>query len=75
MKIFVNRDIRKFFCALAGVMVTFMALAEIGAWLFHKDCFFPVLVIFLLMMGCVFAVCLWYFDRQNKIMEIGRAHV
>lgn len=75
MKIFVNRDIRKFFCALAGVMVTFMALAEIGAWLFHKDCFFPVLVIFLLMMGCVFAVCLWYFDRQNKIMEAAVAQI
>lgn len=69
MKIFVNRDIRHFFLALAGVMGTFLLLSEIGVWFFHKDWMLPVLVIFLSMMACIFLVCLWYFNRQNKIME------
>lgn len=71
MKIFVNKDIKHFFLAISVTLAAFLLVAEISAWLFYKNksfCFW-LLLLSLLTAGAIWAVCLWYFTRQNKIME------
>lgn len=71
MKIFVNKDIKHFFLAILVTLAAFLLVAEISAWLFYKNksfCFW-LLLLSLLTAGAIWAVCLWYFTRQNKIME------
>lgn len=71
MKIFVNKDIKHFFLAISVTLAAFLLVAEISAWLFYKNksfCFW-LLLLFLLTAGAIWAVCLWYFTRQNKVME------
>lgn len=71
MKIFVNKDIKHFFLAISVTLAAFLLVAEISAWLFYKNksfCFW-LLLLSLLTLGAIWAVCLWYFTRQNKIME------
>lgn len=69
MKIFVNRDIKHFFQAISVVLAAFMLLAEISAWLAYKVFSLWLLLLCLLTTGAIWAVCFWYFSRQNKIME------
>lgn len=69
MKIFVNRDIKRFFQAISVVLAAFMLLAEISAWLAYKVFYLWLLLLCLLTTGAIWAVCFWYFSRQNKIME------
>lgn len=69
MKIFVNRDIKCFFQAIAVVLAAFSLLSEGCVWLAYKEFFPGLLLICLLTAGAVWAVCFWYFSRQNKIME------
>ena len=71
MKIFVNKDIKHFFLAILVTLAAFLLVAEISAWLFYKNksfCFW-LLLLSLLTAGAIWAVCLWYFTRQNKIMD------
>ena len=69
MKIFVNRDIKHFFQAISVVLAAFLLLAEISAWLAYKAFSLWLLLLCLLTTGAIWAVCFWYFNRQNKIME------
>lgn len=69
MQLFVNKDIKHFFCAVFAVIAAFFLLAESYFWLIDRRLSLPILLLFLLMAGSVFAICLWYFKKQNKIME------
>lgn len=69
MKIFVNRDIKHFFQAISVILAAFLLLAEISAWLAYKAFSLWLLLLCLLTTGAIWAVCFWYFSRQNKIME------
>lgn len=69
MKIFTNRDIKNFFLAILAVMAVFFLLSQFAAGLLYKE-FSPLfLILFLFAVCSVLAVCFWYFNRQNKIME------
>lgn len=69
MKIFVNKDIKRFFQAISVVLAAFLLLTEAFVWLAYKEFSLWVLLLCLLTAGAVWAVCFWYFSRQNKIME------
>lgn len=69
MKIFVNKDIKRFFQAISAVLVAFFLLIEVFTWMVYKDFSLWLLLICLLAAGAIWAVCFWYFNRQNKIME------
>lgn len=69
MKIFVNKDIKNFFLALSLVLAAFLFLAELFFWGLYESFSLRLFLLFLLMTGAVWAVCLEYFRRQNKIME------
>lgn len=63
MKIFANRDIRRFFLAVFFTMAGFLLLSQLVV-----RSFFLVLL-FLLAMCSVLAICFWYFRRQNEVLE------
>lgn len=69
MKIFVNNDIKRFFQAISAVLAVFLLLTEVSVWLVYKDFSLWLLFLCLLTAGAIWAVCFWYFSRQNKIME------
>lgn len=69
MKIFANKDIKRFFLSISIILLVFLLLAEALVWLLYKEfsLWFPLLS--LLTAGGILSVCFWYFSRQNKIME------
>lgn len=69
MKIFVNKDIKNFFRDISLVLTAFLLLAEFSVWLLYQSFSLCLLLLFLLTAGAIWAVCLRYFRRQNKIME------
>ena len=69
MKIFVNKDIKHFFQAISAVLIAFFLLIEYFVWLAYRDFSLWLLLLCLLTAGAIWAVCFWYFSRQNKIME------
>lgn len=69
MKIFVNKNIKHFFLAISVVLAAFLLLAEVFVWLLYKKFSLGLLLLSLLMAGAIWGVCVWYFTRQNKIME------
>lgn len=75
MKLFANRDIKYFFLALSAVMAVLFLLAEILIWLFYKKCSFLPLFLFFLTAASVLAICYWYLDKQNKIMETALSQI
>lgn len=69
MKIFVNKEIRALFLAVAAVMAGFILLAQLSVWLAHGVFSLPLLILSLLAACAVMTVCYRYFYRQNRIME------
>ncbi|MCB7320824.1 sensor histidine kinase [Lacrimispora sp. 210928-DFI.3.58] len=69
MKIFVNKDIKRFFQAISAVLTAFLFLIEVSIWLLYRDFSLWLLLLCLLTAGTIWAICFWYFNRQNKIME------
>lgn len=69
MKIFVNRDIKNFFLAISAILAAFFLMAEVFLWLAWGRFSFWALLLFFLMAAAIWAVCFWYFSRQNRIME------
>lgn len=69
MKIFVNKDIKNFFRDISLVLTAFLLLAEFSVWLLYQSFSLCLFLLFLLTAGAIWAVCLRYFRRQNKIME------
>ena len=69
MKIFVNKEIRAFFLALAGIMVGVCLLAQLTVWLMYQTFSLPLLFLSLAAAFGVLTVCYLYFYRQNRTME------
>lgn len=69
MKIFVNKDIKKFFLALSIVLVVSLSVAEALVWLLYRKISLWMLLLFALTSVAVWTVCFLYFRRQNQIME------
>ena len=69
MKIFVNKDIKCFFLAVSLILAAFLFLVEGSAWLLYQKFSLLLLLPSLQTAGAVWAVCFWYFNRQNRIME------
>ncbi len=75
MKIFVNRTIKYFFIAVAGMLGASVFLPQLAARFLYGD--FSLLLLFcsLLPAAGILAVCFLYFYRQNKIMETAAAQM
>ncbi|MCD8355844.1 MAG: HAMP domain-containing histidine kinase [Clostridia bacterium] len=69
MKIFINKDIKQFFLAIAAVMTGFLLLSQIMVRLLYQQFSVPLLAVSLLAAGGVLSVCFGYFYKQNQIME------
>ena len=75
MRIFANREIRRFVELLAAVMAGFLLLSQgIEGWT-HKRFSLPLLLLSLAAFCCVMAACVWYFRRQDKTMEAAVAEI
>ena len=61
MKIFVNKEIRAFFLALAGIMVGVCLLAQLTVWLMYQTFSLPLLFLSLAAAFGVLTVCYLYF--------------
>lgn len=69
MKIFANRETKYFFLEILAVMAVLFSAVAVCGGVFYKE-FSPLfLLLFLLAAACMTAVCIHYFDRQNKVME------
>lgn len=69
MKLFTNKDIKRFFLAITVLLSVFLLLFWWTVWFQYKEAALPLLLLSLLMAGSVLAICFWYFHKQNKIME------
>lgn len=75
MKILTNKQIKNLFLALSLILGAAFALAEV---LFRLSCqrlSLWLLLVFLLAGSAVWAVCLGYFKRQNRLMEQAVAQI
>lgn len=69
MKIFTNKDMKNLFFAVFIVMAVFTLLSQITVRLLCRCFSIPLLLLSLMALCGIMAVCFWYFDKQNKIME------
>lgn len=69
MKLFTNKDIKRFFLAITVLLSVFLLLFWWTVWFQYKEAALPLLLLSLLMAGSVLTICFWYFHKQNKIME------
>ena len=69
MKIFVNKDIKRFFLAVSVILAAFLFLIESSVWLLYQEFSLLMLLLSLLTLGAIWAVFFGYFSRQNRIME------
>lgn len=69
MKILTNREIKKLFLSLSLILGAAFLLTEGFLWLSFHRLSLCLLLLFLLAGGAVWAVCLRYFKRQDRLME------
>lgn len=69
MKIFINKDIKQLFLAVATIMAVFVLASQITFSVVFKKFSLPLAVLSLLALVGVMSVCYIYFSKQNKIME------
>lgn len=69
MKIFVNKDIKHFFAAMTICQAVFFILFWLVSRLLYEEVSLWLSLLFLAAACCIWAVCVWYFKRQNRIME------
>lgn len=75
MKIFVNKEIRAVFLAIAGIMAGLCLLAQLAVWLVYRVFSLPLLLLSLAAALGVLSVCYWYFTRQNRILEAAASQI
>lgn len=69
MKILANREIRGLFRNLSLLWAAAFGLSEWGLWLADRRLSWWLAVLFLLAGGGIWAICLGYFRRQDRILE------
>lgn len=69
MKIFANKDIKTVFLSISVILAVSLLLAEGSIWFLYQKFSLWLLALFLLTAGAIWAVCLWYFRKQNNTME------
>lgn len=69
MKILANKEIKNLFLSVSLIFGLVFLLTEGFLWLFYHRLSLFLLILFLLAGSAVWAVCLGYFKRQNRIME------
>ena len=69
MKIFVNKDIKRFFLAVSVILAAFFFLVEVFVRVLYQEFSLLMLLLSLLTLGAVWVVFFGYFSRQNRIME------
>lgn len=69
MKIFTNKDIKHFFLAILIDMAVFFIFSQFAVRMLYEEFSLLLFFLFLFAAGSVPAICYWYFNRQNKIME------
>lgn len=69
MKIFTNKDIKHFFLAIFIDMAVFFMFSQFAVRMLYEEFSLLLFFLFLFASGSILAICYWYFNRQNKIME------
>lgn len=69
MNILANKEIKNLFLSLSLILGFTFLLTESFLWLSCQRLSLWPLLLFLLAGGAVWVVCLWYFKRQNQIIE------
>lgn len=69
MKIFVDKDIKNLFLALAVIWAGALLLSQGFLWFCYGRISLYLLLLFLLAGGAAWMVCYSYFKKQNQIME------
>ncbi len=69
MRIFANKEIKRFILTIVSIMVAFILLSQGIGLLMYQKIFLPLLLLSLVALCCVTAACIWYFKRQDKIIE------
>lgn len=69
MKIFTNKDIKKFFILISCTLGSFIFLLQLITWFFYGKLNFAFLILSLLVTLCILGASFLYFWKQNQIME------
>lgn len=69
MKIFANKEIKHFFLAIFSAMTAFFLLCQLAVYLTFGALSLPLLFLFPAALCSVLAICVWYFRRQNELLE------
>lgn len=69
MRIFANKNIKRFFLALSSILTVFLVLAEGYVYLLCQRFSLCLFLLFLLTTWGLLSVCFHYFLKQNNLME------
>ncbi len=69
MRIFVNKDIKRFFLSLSVIWAAFLLLALGSVWILCQKFSIGLLILALLMIGAIWGVCYRYFNKQDAVLE------
>lgn len=75
MKIFADRAIRTFFLAEAGALFAFALISQCMARVIYGRISLWLLFLWLLLAGGILGISVWYFRRQNAVMEAAVSQV
>ncbi len=75
MRIFANQEIRRYILSLASVMAAFIFLSQGLELLFNQSLSLPLLLLSILAACGILAGSIWYFRRQDKLIEAAVAQV
>ncbi len=75
MRIFANQEIRRYILSLASVMAAFIFLSQGLELLFNQSLSLPLLLLSILAACGILAGSIWYFRRQDKLIEAAVSQV
>ncbi len=69
MRIFANKEIKHFILMIVSIMAVFVLASQGIEMLINQEVSLLLLLLSLVALCCIMAGCIWYFNRQDKIIE------
>ena len=75
MKLLADKDIKLLFLGFFCVMTAFLLMSQLAIWVQFGVFSLPLLLLFLLAAGGLFAICFRYIHKRNKVLEQAAAQI
>ncbi len=75
MRLFTNKDMKQVFLMTASVMAVFILLSQLLELFLHQAVSVPLFLFSCAAFCCMMAICAWYFNKQDKLLEDASAQI